>query len=426
MNQGLDHYSSSMQLSESFLRVRNFTELLCKSLEIEDYGLQAGPFVSPPQWHLAHTTWFFERFVLTEFEVNYRNFHPQFDFLFNSYYETAGRFFERSKRGLLSRPTVQEIYRYRSYVNERLLCLIEQKKDPVLSDKITQRVVLGIHHEQQHQELLLTDIKYNFSINPLRPAYLKNRSWKSDHSEVDPFSWLDFDGGLKKLGHNGKGFAFDNEGPCHSVYLESFQLGSRLITNGEYLEFIEDGAYARPELWLSDAWSTVKSQNWNAPLYWEKDGCNWNVMTLFGMQPLNLSEPVCHVSYYEADAFARWRSARLPLEAEWEVVAKTVPQSGNFVESELFHPLKSLSAGLSQMYGDLWEWTSSSYAPYPGYQPVEGPLGEYNGKFMCSQMVLRGGSFATSVHHIRSTYRNFFQPDSRWQFMGLRLARNAR
>lgn len=400
-----------------YAQTRAFTERLCAPLLLEDYVIQAMPDVSPPKWHLAHTTWFFEQFLLMPFAPRYRVFHDEYGRLFNSYYETVGAFFPRPQRGLLSRPGVAEIRRYRAHVDAAMHHLLQQHTAP----EIRSRILLGVHHEQQHQELLLTDIKYNFSVNPLRPAYGQP---PSNGGEAPALAWVACSGGLKDIGFGGDGFAFDNETPRHRVYLEDFRLASRLVTNREFLDFIHDQGYRRPELWLSEGWAAVRQGPWRAPLYWEERDGSRRVFTLSGLRPLDEDEPVCHVSYYEADAYARWAGKRLPSEQEWETTAATQPLSGNFVESGRMHPAPGIVAATSpmQMFGDVWEWTRSPYQAYPRFRPLDGALGEYNGKFMCNQFVLRGGSCVTSGSHIRTSYRNFFHPWDRWQFTGIRLA----
>jgi ergothioneine biosynthesis protein EgtB len=328
----------------------------------------------------------------------------------------------RPQRGLLTRPTVAEIYAYRAHVDAAMRDLLVDGLPPGAAG-LGSVIELGLHHEQQHQELILTDIKHVLSCNPLRPAYQEPRSTST--AAAPELGWVSYAEGLFRIGYEGSGFAFDNETPRHRVFLEAFLLATRLVTNGEYLAFIGDGGYRRPELWLSEGWNTVGAQGWEAPLYWEQRDGEWWSFTLSGMQPLAPAEPVCHLSYYEADAYARWAGARLPTEAEWERVAVDAPPAGNFVEDGRLHPAPASGGGLQQMLGDVWEWTSSPYVPYPGFRTLDGALGEYNGKFMCNQLVLRGGSCATSRTHIRRTYRNFFPPDARWQFSGLRLARDA-
>ena len=379
------------------------------------------PDVSPTKWHLAHTSWFFETFAIKPTIASFRSPKSHYEYLFNSYYNTVGRQFSRPNRGLLSRPTLIEIMDYRETIDRAMDELFADGPDQELLETIE----LGIHHEQQHQELMLMDIKHVFSMNPLRPAYCNLP--ESRESVVRPINWLTFDGELKTIGHHGTDFAFDNESPRHLAYVESFQIADRLITCGEFLEFIEDKGYERPELWLSEAWNLIQNQGWNAPLYWEQDGDQWRVMTLAGMRDVNMSEPVCHVSYYEADAFARWKGCWLPREHAWETVANTVPSEGNFVEQGHLHPVPNESSletnSASQMFGDVWEWTCSPYSAYPGFRVSDDALGEYNGKFMCNQMVLRGGSCVTPASHIRATYRNFFPPEARWPFTGIRLTK---
>jgi ergothioneine biosynthesis protein EgtB len=410
--------------------VREWTERLCATLATEDYVIQSMTEASPTKWHLAHTSWFFETFVLQETLPGYRVFHPRYAYLFNSYYEAVGERHARPKRGMLTRPTVKEVYDYRHHVDEHMRKLLAGGEDRL--GRIADVLLLGLHHEQQHQELLLTDLKHALSLNPLRPAYTEGSGssegsgLKPSADPVRPPKWIHFKEGLHWIGHEGQGFCFDNETPRHKVFLRDFLLASCLVTNGEFLKFMDDGGYERADLWLSDGWAKVKSDAWSAPLYWEKENGRWRAFTLWGMRDVVEEEPVTHISYYEADAFARWAGARLPTEFEWEVAAGSAPMSGNFVESDRLHPHPAAHDNeLSQMLGDVWEWTQSPYSPYPGYRPPEGTLGEYNGKFMCNQMVLRGGSCATPQSHIRKTYRNFFYPDARWQFSGIRLAKDA-
>lgn len=409
-------------ISSAYVKIRNFTEELVKPLETEDYVIQSIEDVSPPKWHLAHTTWFFETFVLKPHMKNYNEFHPKFLYLFNSYYETVGPYFPRPSRGNLSRPTVYDVYKYREYVDSHMLDLM-CAADEGLWKAIKPIVELGLHHEQQHQELLLTDIKYNFSINPLEPVY-SSKKVPQLIPEI-PFTWHAYEGGLVDIGHEGNEFTFDNEGPRHKQWLQPYQIASRPVTNGEFKEFIDDQGYHKAQYWLSDGWNEIRKAGWAAPLYWEKIGDEWYYFTLSGFREIDWNEPVCHVSFYEADAFARWAGKRLPTEEEWEHTFSHVKKEGNFVESGYFHPVSSASCqgdSPSKGFGDVWEWTQSPYIPYPGNKPLEGGLGEYNAKFMCNQMVLRGGSCATSSTHIRLTYRNFFQPEKRWQFSGFRLA----
>jgi ergothioneine biosynthesis protein EgtB len=401
-----------------FCRVRQQTEKLCEPLTPEDMMVQSCPEASPAKWHLAHTTWFFETFLLTEFLPGYRPFHLDFVWLFNSYYNSVSDQPLKKLRGSFSRPALAEILEYRRHVEESMARLIERG----MPQEVEERVVLGLHHEQQHQELLAYDIKNAFWANPLHPAY---RSGELPESKASPINWVGHEGGLVEIGHSGDGFSFDNERPRHKVFLEPFELGSRLVTCGEYLDFMRDGGYERAELWLSEGWDTVKAQEWKAPLYWFQADDEWRVLTLRGAISLQalLATPVCHLSYFEAEAFARWAGRRLPTEAEWEVAANAVPVEGNLLESGALHPVGAGPGdGLQQMFGDAWEWTASAYLGYPGYRALPGALGEYNGKFMCNQMVLRGGSAVTPASHIRSTYRNFFSPATRWQFSGIRLA----
>jgi ergothioneine biosynthesis protein EgtB len=406
--------TAGSHLGAEYRRVRAFTESLCEGLAPEDYVVQSMPDVSPTKWHLAHTSWFFETFVLTPHVPRYKPLNPIYHYLFNSYYVQAGERHCRAQRGYLSRPTVREVMAYRAHVDRAMGDLLEQNLD----DPARQLVTLGLHHEQQHQELMLTDIKHVFSVNPLRPIYRERDGSKV--GAAGPLRWLGFEEGVRQIGHDGEGFSFDNETPRHRVFIEPFELASRLVTNGEYLEFMEAGGYRRPELWLSAGWDAVKQNDWSEPFYWEKRDGKWQMFTLHGMQDVDEHEPVCHVSYFEADAFARWRGARLPTEFEWEIAAAQQPIAGNFVESGALHP----RGGSDSLFGDVWQWTRSGYGPYPGFQPAAGAVGEYNGKWMCNQFVLRGGSCATSITHIRPTYRNFFPPEATWQFMGIRLARD--
>jgi ergothioneine biosynthesis protein EgtB len=403
--------------------VRHETESLTANLTAEDQSIQSMPDVSPTKWHLGHTTWFFETFLLARFDPDYRAFDPAFGYLFNSYYEAAGPRHPRPERGLLSRPTVDIVMAYRDHVGSAMARLIERVAEPEWSE-VANLLELGVHHEQQHQELILMDIKHVFSLNPLLPAYQAPQL--QVQAPAHPLTWVDFDGGLKEIGHAGSGFAFDNESPRHKVWFEPFRLAARPVTCGEYLGFIEEAGYSRPEFWLSDGWATVREQSWEAPLYWLREGEEWSVFTLSGRRRLNPAEPVCHLSFYEADAFARWAGKRLPTEAEWEIAAEDVPISGNFADRGHFHPCADASSDttpqLRQMYGDVWEWTASPYIAYPRFRPGGGAIGEYNGKFMCNQIVLRGGAAITPAGHIRATYRNFFPPSARWAFAGLRLA----
>lgn len=416
-------------LAERYRHVRAATEAFCAPLAVEDQVVQTSEDASPAKWHLAHTAWFFETMVLAK-EQGHRPFHERYGFLFNSYYEGAGERVARPRRGLLSRPTVAEVHGYRRHVDERMLELLAR------TDSHDALVELGLHHEQQHQELLVTDVKTVFAENPLHPVYRAPEP--RPRAGAGTLRFVAFDGGLHDIGHDGAGFSFDNERPRHRALLHPFALANRPITNREWLAFIDDRGYRRPELWLSDGWAAVKANDWRAPLYWvQRDDDAFSTVGLFGLRPLDLDAPVSHVSLYEADAFARWAGARLPTEQEWEHVASRAkiaepPKAGgvsgidgNFADSGHLDPVAPTRAGdeLVQLFGDVWEWTQSAYAPYPGFRPLEGVLGEYNGKFMCNQVVLRGGSCATPRDHVRATYRNFFPPSARWQFSGVRLAR---
>jgi ergothioneine biosynthesis protein EgtB len=405
------------RLHEIYRAVRRATEWLCEPLAVEDYVVQTMPDVSPTKWHLAHTSWFFEEFVLKRALPGYRPLDERYGFLFNSYYEAVGRRHARPERGLLSRPTVEEVFHYRRHVDAAMERAFAQADAEV--------VELGINHEEQHQELLVTDVKHVLAQNPLQPVYRSAR--EPERVEATPARWSSYEGGVVELGESGDGFAFDNERPRHRVLLRPYQLQHRLVTSGEYLAFIDDGGYRRPELWLADGWEVRQRGDWQAPLYWERSDPGWRLMTLAGARALAPAEPVCHVSYYEAEAFARWAGARLPLETEWEKAAVEAPPTllveGNLLDTGQLHPRAALDGSqVTQLYGDVWEWTASAYLPYPGYAPLPGALGEYNGKFMSNRWVLRGGSCATPARHLRATYRNFFPPDARWQFSGIRLA----
>ncbi|KJS05886.1 MAG: hypothetical protein VR73_11290 [Gammaproteobacteria bacterium BRH_c0] len=410
-------------IAAQFQRVRANSIALCEPLELEDYGLQAMASTSPPKWHLAHTTWFFETFVLVPYIHNYQRWHPAFEHLFNSYYNGIGTPFSRPQRGLLSRPSVSEVMEYRRAIDERILTLLESSQ--TLGRNILETIELGLHHEQQHQELLLTDLKYSFHVNPLQPAYRASRR-PAEVTQAEPEDpWVAFEGGVVEVGAEGQGFCFDNETPRHRQYLEPFCLAWRPVSNSDVLAFMADGGYQRPELWLADGWDLVQRERLTAPLYWQRSDNGWRHFTLAGQVPLVANQTACHLSYYEADAYARWAWARLPTEAEWEHAAKSQVVAGNFIDTGQCHPDVAVSSSpLAQLFGDVWEWTSSSYSPYPGYAPAAGAIGEYNGKFMCNQMVLRGGSCVSDRAHIRATYRNFFYPADRWQFSGLRLARS--
>jgi ergothioneine biosynthesis protein EgtB len=399
-----------VELRRTYPLVRAATEALCDGLAVEDFVVQSMPDASPLKWHLGHTTWFFETFVLAT-----RPLHPLYPLIFNSYYEALGERWTRADRGLLSRPTVAEVMAYRHHVDGRVQ---ERLDDPAVAE----RIELGLHHEQQHQELICTDLKHMLSLNPLAPAY---RPSVVDEGPPPPLGWIEFGEALRDLGNDGSGFAFDNERPRHRALVPAFAIASRLVTAGEYAAFIADHGYARAELWLSDGWATVQREHWTAPLYWRRDGEAWSLFTLGGWRPLVAGEPVCHVSYYEADAYARWAGARLLTEAEWETAGHARATAGSFVEGGRFHPAPARGDGLTQLLGECWQWTASAYAPYPRFRPLAGALGEYNGKFMCNQMVLRGASCVTPRTHARATYRNFFPPAARWQFAGIRLARDA-
>jgi ergothioneine biosynthesis protein EgtB len=406
------------EVAARFRAVRAESEALAAPLLPEDQIVQSMPDVSPTKWHLAHVTWFFEHFIL-EAETGIAPFDPRYGYLFNSYYEAVGPRHARPQRGLLSRPSCIEVQEYRAHVTHALAGFIETA-GAAQWDRTAPLIELGMHHEQQHQELILMDIKHVFSMNPLLPAYQARPVHALGTGSA--MRMVDFAGGLVEIGHAGPGFAFDNEGPRHRLWLEPFRLADRLVTCGEYLDFIEAGGYRRPEFWLSDGWAAVQAQAWQAPLYWRDTAEGWRIFTLHGEQPLDPAEPVVHVSYYEADAFARWAGKRLPTEAEWEIAARNLSTEGNFSGARRYHPAPAQGRGLRQMFGDAWEWTASSYSPYPGFMPPAGAVGEYNGKFMSSQMVLRGGAAVTPDNHIRSTYRNFFPPPARWCFGGIRLA----
>jgi ergothioneine biosynthesis protein EgtB len=410
---------SAPALQTAFLATRRQSLALCTPLTPEDMMVQSCPEASPAKWHLAHTTWFFETFVLREYLSGYRPFHPDFLWLFNSYYNDVSEQPEKKLRASFSRPTLEAVLAYRRHVEDAII----QLEASGLSAEAMRRIELGIHHEQQHA----------FWTNPLHPAYTNGALHTSAAS---PLRWLQFKGGLVEIGHDGEGFAYDNESPRHSEFIEPYALASRAVTCAEYLAFMEDGGYMRPDLWLSEGWDTVRAQQWSSPLYWhqapeEKNDGEWMVYTMHGDLPLSAiaHTPVCHVSYFEADAYARWAGCRLPTESEWESAAahrmSAVPQNANLLESGHLHPVSASGPDLDQVFGDVWEWTRSAYLGYPGYRAPAGALGEYNGKFMCNQMVLRGGSAVTPRSHIRSTYRNFFAPATRWQFAGFRLAQDA-
>ena len=403
-------------LAERYATVRSLTEELAAPLSPEDQTVQSMPDVSPTKWHRAHVTWFFETFLLKPFLPGYAEFHRDFGYLFNSYYEAAGERYPRPARGLVSRPGVGAVTAYREHVDEHMARLF----DDGLDGRASFLAELALHHEQQHQELLLMDIKHVLSMSPLDPAY---RDGATDPTPLRDggVGWVTHPGGEVVIGHGGDGFAFDNEGPRHVVHLTPFELADRAVTCGEWSAFVDDGGYRRPELWLSDGWATVTEQGWTAPLYWRREGADWSIFTLTGRRQLSPDEPVCHVSYYEADAFARWAGARLPTEAEWEAVAAQRPVVGRLLDPGSPHPAPQSA---ETFYGDVWVWTASAYLPYPGFRPWKGGVGEYNGKFMVNQHVLRGGSCVTPEEHLRATYRNFFPPAARWAFTGVRLARD--
>ncbi len=405
--------SAAETLASHYSRVRTLSVALTETLEIEDTVVQTMPDVSPTKWHLAHTTWFFERFLLGEYAANYAVYDEAFDYLFNSYYYTAGTMHRRPDRGFLTRPTFAEVLAYRTHVDEHMLNLIETD-----GARVESLVTLGLNHEQQHQELLLTDIKHVFSVNPMQPAVMPDLPipGMADASSLD---YMSCNAGIVRVGAGGDGFCFDNETPRHDALLADHRIANRLVTNGEFREFIEDGGYREPALWLSDGWTTVRQRGWNRPLYW--DDALETEFTLGGRRAINAHAPVVHMSYYEADAFARWARVRLPTEFEWEHAAANEAVAGNFLDSGFLHPVPGSGR---QYFGDAWEWTSSAYAAYPGFRPLAGSLGEYNGKFMCSQFTVRGGSCVSTADHLRLSYRSFFYPDARWQFTGFRLAKD--
>ena len=415
------------ELHARYRRIRGETEQLSDPLSAEDMQLQSMPDASPTKWHLAHTTWFFETFLLRPHLPGYRPFDPDFHQLFNSYYNSLGTPFSRPQRGLLSRPDLETVFAYRRRIDSCMEQLLTQEP---LNQSLEALVTLGLNHEQQHQELLLTDIKHAFSINPVMPAYAEGIADEDTADTAPRLTWLPINGGLHRIGSEGDHFYFDNESPAHQQLVGDFSIASRLVTNGEFLEFIEDGGYREPRLWLSDGWALLQSEQRNCPHYWQQREGRWYQFTLTGLQPLLEQEPACHVSFYEADAFATWAGRRLPTEFEWEVAACQLRRpdqlaGANLLEKRSFRPLAATS-GQNQFLGDLWEWTSSAYLPYPGFSPSADAVGEYNGKFMCNQKVLRGGSCVTPADHIRMSYRNFFYPHQSWQFTGIRLAGDAR
>lgn len=418
-----DVLSHLSQLLRDYQQIRNHTEAVCAPLQVEDYVVQPVEDVSPPKWHLGHTTWFFENFILKDNLPDYKLFDDDYHFLFNSYYEHEGERWQRTNRGLLSRPSVNEVKAFRKHVDENMRSFLSG--DHKVTDAVEKALVIGMNHEQQHQELLVYDIKHILGINPLMPAYRPFNGGEYVPNLKEKY--LEIDEGQYQIGHEGKAFSFDNELGKHTVFLHRYRILDRLITVGEYLEFIKDGGYQDFRHWLMEGWEWVKKEAVRAPFYWiEKEG-QWQQYTMAGLEPINPDEPVTHINFYEADAFAKWKGMRLPTEFEWEVACKKfepeVPEEANFVEKRNFRTMPR-KGNHTQFYGDVWEWTNSAYLPYPFYEKDEGALGEYNGKFMINQMVLRGGSLATPKNHIRPTYRNFFHPDLRWHFTGIRLAEN--
>ena len=420
MDNSVTTTSSRETLIAEYDRVRRYTETLCAPLSVDDYQIQSIVQTSPPKWHIAHVTWFFEAFVLPHFNSAYKVFNLDYDYLFNSYYYTHGQMHPRPNRGLLSRPTVDEVYRYRRYVDDAMRQLME-RVDESDWEALAFRVILGLNHEEQHQELLLMDVKHNFSVNPLYPAYRDDLTPPSGSGRE--MGWLDRVGGVRRIGSTGGAFTYDNETPRHDVLLRDHRLADRFVTNGEYLDFMEDDGYRNPAHWLSDGWALLQREGWRHPLYWREQGAEWRQFTLGGLCRLNPDEPVCHLSFYEADAYARWVGKRLPLESELEALLSELPVKGNFADRDQLHP--GPAGNKAQWYGDLWAWTASPYSAYPGFKPLEGSMGEYNGKFMSNQMVLKGGCCITPSGHTRASYRNFFYPDERWAFTGLRLAEDA-
>ncbi len=413
---------ASPSLAERLFETRRTSMELAAPLSAEDMTVQAMDDASPTKWHLAHVTWFFETFLLKSYLRGYREFDPTFNYCFNSYYEALGARQPRPNRGLLTRPSTERVIAYRAHVDDALERLLAQPSGR--RDEIDRLIEIGINHEQQHQELMLTDILALFAANPLRPAY-RERQQVEARTGTGPAGWVELDVGIRPIGHEGDGYSWDNEGPRHTALIHPFRLADRLVTNGEWLEFMRDGGYRTASLWLADGWMLINREEWQAPRYWEERDGGWQQMSLSGLQPIEAGAPVCHVSYYEADAFARWAGKRLPTEFEWEVAAAGLPATGNTLGSRALRPLPappSRGGELRQMFGDVWEWTQSAYLPYPGYRAPAGAIGEYNGKFMVGQHVLRGASCATPDGHSRATYRNFFYPHQRWQFLGLRLA----
>lgn len=412
---------SATQLADRYREVRAHTEALASVLRPEDQVVQSMPDASPTKWHRAHVTWFFETFLLKPFHTTYVELDPAYAFLFNSYYEAAGPRHTRTQRGMITRPNIAEVAEYRSHVDQAMLELLAEPVAP----EVAELVVLGFHHEQQHQELLLMDIKHLFSLNPMAPAYYTDAS-EAVAQNPSPVGWHRFEGGIHSIGHKGADFSFDNERPHHDVLLHPFELADRLVTCGEWIDFIDAGGYDQAAHWLSDGWHTVNKNGWRAPEYWYEIDGQWMIFTLAGMRPVNPAEPVSHVSYYEADAFASWAGGRLPTEGEWEHASMSASIPADAGSRSMVHPGDAGPAdgSLRQMFSELWQWTSSSYSPYPGFEAAPGAVGEYNGKFMVNTWVLRGGCVATPPGHIRASYRNFFMPATRWHFSGVRLARN--
>lgn len=411
---------TGQQLLSQYTDMRAYSCALAVPLSDADATVQSMDDASPAKWHLAHVTWFFERFILKPHLGGYEEFDPDFEYVFNSYYDAVGERHPRPRRGMLTRPSLEHVMAYRAHVDAGMEQLLADNPSPEAAELVT----LGIHHEQQHQELFLTDILHLFSQSPLQPAYRPSEP-RLMNGTAKTLDWHRFDGGLVEIGHEGDGFHYDCEGPRHKQYLEPFEIAGRAVTNRDWIAFIEDGGYGAPGHWLSDGWACVEANGWQAPLYWQKRDGAWWTMTLRGAQPVDPEAPVCHVSYYEADAYASWAGARLPSEAEWEIAGSGLDTNGNDAGTARLSPGLQSDAGLAGMFGDVWEWTRSAFLPYPGFKAPEGAVGEYNGKFMSGQMVLRGGSCVTPPDHVRATYRNFFHPDKRWQFCGVRLARDA-
>ena len=425
MNDKINPQPNRSTMSELYESIRAFSLALCEPLQIEDYIPQSMAEASPTRWHIAHTTWFFEQFILFNFISNYELVNPNYNFLFNSYYNAVGERAARHQRGLMTRPTLKEVLDYREIINSRMQNLIHEIDGSKLRE-LENLMMVGLNHEQQHQELMLTDIKHLYYLNHMHPEY-SNAADEEKSDELVALTFTDQREAVYSLGYTGNQFSYDNELPRHKVFLQAYRFANRLVTNAEYLVFMADGGYVKPEFWLDDGWAILNREAWEAPLYWFRKNGYWYDFTLNGVKPLRMNEPVCHVSFYEADAYARWADLRLPTEAEWEIACQKLSMEGNFVNNGRFHPLSLIKKSttdnqIRQAFGDLWEWTASPYRPYPGYQAVGGAIGEYNGKFMSNQFVMRGGSCATSQNHIRPTYRNFFHPHARWQFSGIRLA----